>query len=195
MAAMNPSLSFSLDERTVAALLQEDESTFNMLGSLLPTAASAALASAEAQPGDQAALTAANAAAMQQLLQSYAAHANQVRPFFTPVPQIPQRRTAPIAPPAACHFMRLKTMILRLCIFNGFGYYPVSGSRPHSPAFSGAVCGRDPRMGTRAGSGPPRCWRRCAPTASCPACSLLRRRQTCSSRTGSSPAAQAPVRA
>ena len=59
---MNPSLSFSLDERTVAALLQEDESTFNMLGSLLPGAASAALAAAEAQHGD-------HAAAMQHLLQ------------------------------------------------------------------------------------------------------------------------------
>ena len=59
---MNPSLSFSLDERTVAALLQEDESTFNMLGSLLPSAASAALAAAEGQHGDP-------AAAMQQLLQ------------------------------------------------------------------------------------------------------------------------------
>ena len=59
---MNPSLSFSLDERTVAALLQEDESTFNMLGSLLPSAASAALAAAEGQHGD-------SAAAMQQLLQ------------------------------------------------------------------------------------------------------------------------------
>ena len=59
---MNPSLSFSLDERTVAALLQEDESTFNMLGSLLPSAASAALAAAEGQHGD-------SALAMQQLLQ------------------------------------------------------------------------------------------------------------------------------
>ncbi|CAL5224339.1 g7011 [Coccomyxa viridis] len=59
---MNPSLSFSLDERTVAALLQEDESTFNMLGSLLPSAASAALAAAEGQHGDP-------ALAMQQLLQ------------------------------------------------------------------------------------------------------------------------------
>lgn len=75
MQAMNPSLSFSLDERTVAALLQEDESTFNMLGSLLPTAASAALAAAEAQLGDPSALQAANAAAMHHLLQL---HAGQV---------------------------------------------------------------------------------------------------------------------
>ncbi len=69
---MNPSLSFSLDERTVAALLQEDESTFNMLGSLLPSAASAALAAAHEQHGDPSALSAANAAAMHQLLQNYA---------------------------------------------------------------------------------------------------------------------------
>lgn len=75
MQAMNPSLSFSLDERTVAALLQEDESTFNMLGSLLPSAASAALAAAEAQLGDPSALQAANAAAMHHLLQL---HAGQV---------------------------------------------------------------------------------------------------------------------
>lgn len=76
MQAMNPSLSFSLDERTVAALLQEDESTFNMLGSLLPSAASAALAAAEAQHhGDGSALQAANAAAMHHLLQL---HAGQV---------------------------------------------------------------------------------------------------------------------
>jgi ABC-type transporter Mla subunit MlaD len=74
-AAMNPSLSFSLDERTVAALLQEDESTFNMLGSLLPSAASAALAAAEGQHGNQSALQAANAAAMHHLLQL---HAGQV---------------------------------------------------------------------------------------------------------------------
>ena len=73
---MNPSLSFSLDERTVAALLQEDESTFGLLGSLLPGAASAALAAADAQHGgNEHALSAANAAAMQSLLQNYA---NQV---------------------------------------------------------------------------------------------------------------------
>ena len=73
---MNPSLSFSLDERTVAALLQEDESTFGLLGSLLPGAASAALAAADAQHGrGEHALSAANAAAMQSLLQTYA---NQV---------------------------------------------------------------------------------------------------------------------
>ncbi|BDA46846.1 hypothetical protein COCOBI_09-2990 [Coccomyxa sp. Obi] len=72
---MNPSLSFSLDERTVAALLQEDESTFNMLGSLLPSAASAALAAAEAQLGEPSALQAANAAAMHHLLQLHAGQA------------------------------------------------------------------------------------------------------------------------
>ncbi|CAL8471464.1 g11006 [Coccomyxa elongata] len=72
---MNPSLSFSLDERTVAALLQEDESTFNVLGSLLPSAASAALAAAEAQLGDPSALQAANAAAMHHLLQLHAGQA------------------------------------------------------------------------------------------------------------------------
>ncbi|EIE19796.1 hypothetical protein COCSUDRAFT_67803 [Coccomyxa subellipsoidea C-169] len=75
MQAMNPSLSFSLDERTVAALLQEDESTFSMLGSLLPSAASAALAAAEAQLGDPSALQAANAAAMHHLLQLHAGQA------------------------------------------------------------------------------------------------------------------------
>lgn len=69
--------SFSLDERTVAALLQEDESTFNLLGGLLPSAASAAaLAAADAQHGEPNGLSAANAAAMQHLLQNYA---SQVR--------------------------------------------------------------------------------------------------------------------
>ncbi len=65
--ALNPNMSLSLDERTVAALLHEDESTFNMLGSLLPNAA---LAAAGARPGEPGAplLQAANAAAMHHLL-------------------------------------------------------------------------------------------------------------------------------
>ncbi len=62
----------------MAALLQEDESTFNLLGGLLPSAASAAaLAAADAQHGEPNGLSAANAAAMQHLLQNYA---NQVLP-------------------------------------------------------------------------------------------------------------------
>ncbi|KAK9840620.1 hypothetical protein WJX81_004692 [Elliptochloris bilobata] len=64
---LNPNMSLSLDERTVAALLHEDESTFNMLGSLLP---SAALAAAAGHAGEGAPLLqAANAAAMHHLLQ------------------------------------------------------------------------------------------------------------------------------